>query len=160
MLKWIGVGLILCAFALICRSYLHGLFVKKKENERAFSLLSLLLQEILQYETPLPTLLQKAQKEVDYPPSFWEIGRQKGLYFSYLSYVEEVPQAKELFLLMKDCLCVLGKSEKSLQLQVITQAKEKVQAKMEEEKKELPKKIRLYVTVCLCVGASLVILLV
>ncbi len=160
MLKWIGVFLILCAFCLLCYHYLHTLFEKKKESERAFALLSILSQEIWQYETLLPDLLQKAQKEVDYPLSFWEMAQKKGLSFAYQRYVEENPSAKDVFLFMKDCLNVLEKSEKSLQLQAIDLAKELVKAHLEEEKKELPKKIRLYVTVCLCVGGSVVILLV
>ncbi len=158
-MKWIGCALILFACGAMCVRALQAFSEKKKECGRLSALLSLLSQEISQYETPLPQILQKAEKTVDFGSDFWQLAAQKGLSAAYLQRAEEHEGARSLLFCVQDFFAVLGKSGKDLQLSACESARAKLaetQAKLDEE---TPKKIRLCITTSLCVGASLVILL-
>ncbi len=158
-MKWIGCALILFACAAMCVRTLQTFAEKKKECRRLSALLSLISQEISQYETPLPQILQKATETVDFAADFWQDTAQNGLAGAYLQRAEENDAARAMLFCVQDFFAVLGKSAKGLQLSACESARAKLAEMQTKLDEETPKKIRLCITTSLCVGASLVILL-
>ncbi len=158
-MKWLGAFLILFSFCAIAVRYLKSLTQIKEETKRLLDLLRFVKEEIRQYETPLPKIWEKARATFDYPKSFWQDLSHRGIYGAFLSYAGQNKELLSLYESVQTCLIHLGKSEKSLQLQGCEEAIANLIQKREAQQKEMPKQMRLYITFCLCIGGSIVILL-
>ncbi len=156
-----GLGAIALAIGFVMIAYRLIAQIKAQQSElaQALSLLHLLHRQISQFETPLPQIYALAKKEGLYDEAFWLAVSQNGMAKTLTERQRRLCMPAEVENTLSDFCAQLGKSSGAMQEAACRDAISALEIQRAQMAQEAPKKKKLCLTMSICVGASLLILL-
>ncbi len=158
-MKIAGLCLLLCGCIGIAMASIRALHRKEAEFAKLSALLDWMIREMSSFETPLPTLFDRAEVKGYYDPTFWSMAREEGLLSAFFARKVAGYLSEDTFSSLKSFCSELGKSGLETQIAFCRACKEEIEAQRKRFLSDLPNRKKICFTLCLCLGGMAVILL-
>jgi stage III sporulation protein AB len=158
-LKWIGAIAFLVGVCCLAYRLFWQVSARCREMEMLLRFFHLLHRQIADYDTPLPEIFAKAQAQELFSLSLWQACERDGIGAAFAAREASFGMPQEVCAVLLAFFSQLGKSTRAVQLESCVSTLSRLEAQAVHLQEEAPKKKKLCLTVSVCIGLSVLILL-